>query len=134
MLRLVLDTNVLVSAIINPAGAPAAILDGFLDGRWDAVASPEILAEYREVLGRRKFGFPANRVAWLMTRIEKSAIVLYPNIAVRACADPSDDKFLACGQAGMATHVVTGNMRHFPGRAWEGLRIVSPAEFIREAL
>lgn len=131
MLRAVLDTNVLVSSLINLRGAPAQAVDGCLEGRWGLLASPEIMEEYEGVLRRPRLKLHPVSVAALITAIRRRAVTVIPRKPVRVCSDPDDDKFLCCALTGAASHLITGNLRDFPKNAYEGIRIVSPAEFLR---
>lgn len=133
MARVVLDTNVLVSALLNPGGTPSLVLEGILERRWEALASPEMLAEYYSVLGRDKFGFSTAGVAEFMARLKACVIPVFPAERIRACADPDDDKFLSAALAGAATHLVTGNLRHFPKGSFAGVMILSPRQFLAPA-
>lgn len=130
MLRAVLDTNVIVSAALSPAGTPFRVQSAFLEGRWQLVASPEILEEYEAVLSRPKFRLSRGAVREALARLREAADLAFPVEPVQACSDPTDDKFLACCLAGGAGHLVTGNLRHFPRGAYQGVKIVSPAEFL----
>lgn len=130
MLRAVLDTNVIVSAALNPRGVPFQVQSGFFDGRWQLLASQDILDEYESVLLRPRLRLPPAVVKDALARLRHAAILVFPASGIRACADPDDDKFLSCALAGAATHVVTGNLRHFPKGGYQGVRIVSPAEFL----
>lgn len=130
MLRAVLDTNVIVSAALTPDGVPFKVHNGFLEGRWQLLASPEILAEYETVLRRPKFGLSSGAVSAALAGLRQAAILIVPAAPVSACSDPDDDKFLACCLAGAAGHLITGNLRHFPRGAYQGVRILSPAEFL----
>lgn len=94
--------------------------------------SPEILAEYETVLGRPKFNFDPGEVHLFMERLRQTSLVIHPGDWVSVCSDSSDDKFLACGLAGRADCLITGNKKHFPQSPFLGLRIVSPAEFLAE--
>jgi putative PIN family toxin of toxin-antitoxin system len=133
MLRTVLDTNVLVSALLNPAGTPGTLVEGLWKARWEPAASDDILIEYQAVLLRPRFGLARGAVRETMARLRQAALMAAPAEAVQACADPDDDKFLACCLAVAATHLVTGNKRHFPRGSFMGTSIVSPAEFLRIA-
>jgi putative PIN family toxin of toxin-antitoxin system len=53
--RVIIDVNVVVSAVIRPGGPPSLVVDAAIDGRFDLVASPQLIAELRGVLGREKF-------------------------------------------------------------------------------
>ena len=131
MHRIVLDTNVLVSALLNPHGVPADIFEGILEGRWALLASQDILGEYEGVLSRAKFGLPAAVVEEAFRRLRQAAILIQPWESIQACADLADDKFLACALCGKAKHLITGNIRHFPKGSFMGIRILSPADFLR---
>lgn len=132
MPRIVLDTNVLVSAFLSPDGAPAGVFEGFLEGRWELLATSEILEEYQAVLCRRKFGLPPEMVQEALGRLRQAAVLIHPWEPVQVCSDRSDDKFLACALSGKASHLVTGNARHFPKSPFRGILIVGPSEFLRE--
>jgi len=127
--RIVLDTNVLVSALLNPLGTPAEVFEGVLEARWELLASPAILEEYQDVLSRAKFGLPAAAVRETILRLGQTAIVIRPWESFQACKDPADDMFLACALSGRATHLITGNLRDFPRDPFMGIRILSPADF-----
>ncbi|MEK7744404.1 MAG: putative toxin-antitoxin system toxin component, PIN family [Elusimicrobiota bacterium] len=131
MHRIVLDTNVLVSALLNPHGAPAEISEGLLEGRWALLAAPDIFSEYEGVLSRAKFGLPTGVVKETFRRLRRAAILIRPWESIQACVDPADDKFLACALCGKAKHLVTGNIRHFPKGSFMGIRILAPADFLR---
>lgn len=130
MRLVVLDTNVIVSAGIKPEGAPAQILmDWVLEGLVQVVASPVVVAEYREVVRRAKFeryGFPP---LWLEFVIEESLRLGDPEPWMLDCPDPKDAPFLALAHASGAW-LVTGNMKHFPEEARGGVRVLSPADFL----
>ncbi len=69
-MRVVLDTNVLVSGLLNPDGSPGRVLDLFLAGGITLLVDDRILGEYRAVLPRPKFGFDTNDVADLLAEID----------------------------------------------------------------
>lgn len=130
MRRGVLDTNVVASAALSTDGAPALVLRGFLEGRWQLVASPEIIAEYERVLYRPALRLPPAAVRDALRSLAAAAALAYPAEAPHVCADPDDDKFLACCLAGAAGFLVTGNLRHFPRESYQGVRILAPREFL----
>lgn len=134
MHRIVLDTNVLVSALLTPQGPPARVFEGSLEGRWETVVTPEILEEYAIVLRRPHLGLSAPDAREALASLQRVTVAVFPQEPVRACSDPDDDKFLSCALAGAATHLVTGNLRDFPKGSFSGTLIVSPAEFLRAAL
>jgi putative PIN family toxin of toxin-antitoxin system len=130
-MRLVaLDTNVIVSASINSVGPPAKIIsDWVLSGMVHTVTSPRIVAEYREVIHRAKFlryKFPP---LWLEDVIEDSIRLPDSDLWPYPCPDPKDTPFLALAHAAGAW-LVTGNLKHFPESVRNGVRVLSPADYL----
>jgi putative PIN family toxin of toxin-antitoxin system len=132
MRLIVLDTNVIVSAAINPAGPPAKIVASqVLSGRVHIVTSPKVAEEYREVVRRAKFhryGFPP---FWLEFLIEESMRLPDPGSWPYTCPDPKDIPFIALAHASGAW-LVTGNLRHFPEAIRNGVTVVSPADYLAQ--
>ncbi len=133
MRLVVIDTNVLVSAGIRPGSAPAKlVMDWVLEGRLQAVTSPWIVAEYREVARRAKFhryGFPP---LWLEFFIEESLRLPDPAFWPEprpGSPDPKDAPFLALAHEAGAW-LVTGNLKHFPEEGRRGATALSPAEYL----
>lgn len=132
-MRIVLDTNVLVSGLISLNGPPADILR-LLEARPIVSCFNEvILNEYRAVLARPRFGLPADSVTRLLQRFEAVGELVVAEPVSGEFPDPKDAPFLEVALAGHADFLVTGNLRHFPARLRQGLAVVSPREFI-EAL
>lgn len=130
MRLVVLDTNVIVSAGINPAGAPAMIVAGLvLRGTVQMVTSPGVAAEYREVVRRARFlryGFPP---LWLEFLIGESMRLPEPKAWPIVCPDPKDATFLALACTAGAW-LVTGNLKHFPEVVRNGVTVISPADYL----
>ena len=129
-MRIVADTNVLVSGLLNPRGAPGRIVDLILAGHVSMVVDDRILAEYHDVLRRGRFGFDAKDVDALLTFIDATATHVHGAPLDERLPDRDDEPFLEAAIAGEADALVTGNTRHFPARLAQGIRIVSPATFI----
>jgi len=130
MRLIVLDTNVIVSAGINPAGPPAKIVADFvLRDKAHLVTSPRVAAEYREVVRRAKFhryGFPP---LWLEYLIEESLRLPDPQSWPSVCPDPKDTPLIALAHSAGAW-LVTGNLKRFPESARNGVTVVSPADYL----
>ncbi len=134
MIRVVIDTNVWVAGLLSRAGPPARVVDLSLVGTLTPVVSPAIVREYEHVLLRPNLGLPAADVNAVMAylKISGSHVVhVDPVDPVRVCTDPDDDMFLAAAVEGQAAAVITGNTRHYPASPWHGIRITSPAAFLR---
>jgi putative PIN family toxin of toxin-antitoxin system len=130
-LRIVLDTNVIVSGLLNPEGNPGRILDLFLAGEVTLLADDRILAEYRAVLRRRKFGFDPADVSDFLDLLEAESEHVSAAPLGSKLSDESDRAFLEVALAGGAESLVTGNVRHFRLPHASPLSIDSPAEFVR---
>jgi putative PIN family toxin of toxin-antitoxin system len=126
----VLDTNVLVSGLLNPSGRPGRIVDLVLGGEIRLLVDDRILAEYRQVLRRPRFGFAAADIEAVMGFLEtESERVLPP--ALPELTDPKDQPFLEVAAGGGADSLITGNTRHFsPGRRPSTVHVESPAQFL----
>jgi putative PIN family toxin of toxin-antitoxin system len=130
-LRIVLDTNVIVSGLLNPEGNPGRILDLFLAGEITLLADDRILAEYRAVLRRPKFGLDAADVSDFLDLLEAESERVVALPLRSKLPDESDRAFLEVALAGGAESFVTGNVRHFRPSRVGRLPIDSPAEFVR---
>ena len=129
-----LDTNVLVSALLRPDSVPGAVLALLLEPEFefDLCLSPLIFQEYGAVLRRPHLQFELDQIETTLAAIQTTSIWVEPTLRVEACVDPDDDRFLECAQAASAEFLVTGNSRHFPA-FWLGTRVVTPRQFLEEA-
>ncbi len=126
----VLDTNVIVSGILKPHSKSAVIIRLIAEGSIQLAYDIRLVSEYREVLSRSKFDLPADAVASLLSQVEEEGLLVAAVPLKYKLPDPDDDPFLEVALAAGAAAVVTGNKRHFPKRAYEGVRILSPSEFL----
>ena len=125
MTRVVLDTNIIVSALLQPLGPSAQIFLMCLEGALQMCVSGAIYAEYEEVIRRPRLQRSEDVAAAALLSVREKAFWVRPTEKVQACRDPDDDIFLECAQAAHADFVVTGNLKDFP-TSWEGTRIVPP--------
>jgi predicted nucleic acid-binding protein len=130
----VFDTNVLVSGLLSPHGAPGRLVDALQQGICQAVVDDSIWDEYVEVLGRPGFGFPPADTAVMLARIRKNAIhapSTFESIRQVALPDPDDVPFIACAAA-LSVPLVTGNLKHFPRRVVGKVEVQTPAVYVRQ--
>ena len=135
MTRLVLDTNVIVSGLISPGGAPAALLDMVRRGRARLVTSPAQLDEVDDVLARprlRRFLTPG-AVEIFSDTLDASAEVVAGELPiVTDSPDPADNLILATAIAGAAELLASGDKRHMLALgSIRGIPIVTPVEALR---
>lgn len=127
---LVLDTNVLVSALLSPFGSPGRI--------WDLVLARDIrlayddrsLVEYERVLKRAKFGFERNRVEAMLAVFLFQKSVSSKRWPFQPIPDPDDAAFLEVAHAASAV-LVTGNTRHFPEDLCGDVIVRKPHEWLQ---
>ena len=128
-LRLVIDTNILVSAALKPEGLQRTVLVLAMTRPARLYVSQAILAEYREVLSRREFKIRRGLRQQLLQILKNRAQLVDPVRGLQVTKDPDDNKFLECADAARADYLITGNQRHFP-RFWKKTTIISSREFI----
>ncbi len=133
MRRIILDTNVLVSALHSSNGNEALVLRLALSGAFKIGVSPAILSEYSEVLERPRFKFSRHQIDALFSQLETQAKLVDPAQTLEISPDESDNRFLECAELIDAEFLVTGNKRHFP-EVWKGTKIVNAREFLEQVV
>ena len=128
-LRLVLDTNILVSAALKPDGPQRTTLLLATTKPARLYLSDAILTEYQLVLARPELKIRRGLRQQLLQLIRRQGHFVAPRRVVRAAADPDDDKFLECAEAARADYLITGNIRHFP-TYWRATKIITSRDFI----
>jgi len=102
MIRVVIDTNVVISAALRSGGLPETVFNLAVDRRVQLYVSEAILAEYEEVLRRPRLDIHPGKTTIALARIREAAISVTPTQPVTACRDPDDNIFLECAQAAQA--------------------------------
>ena len=132
MPRAVLDTNVLVSALISPGGPSAALLLELRAGAFELVASPTLLAELREVLGReksRRYVAEAEAIAYVGLIGNEATILDDPTPSGRPLSvDPDDEYLVDLARAAAADVLVSGDAHLLDLR--DRLPVMTPAQFL----
>jgi putative PIN family toxin of toxin-antitoxin system len=129
MTRVVLDTNIIVSALLVPSGTQAAVLLLALRGDVSLYVSLPVLAEYAEVLRRPSFKFQSRQVDTALADIRKVAHLIGPAKTLFISTHESDNRFLECAEAAEVDYLVTGNARHFP-QTHKRTKIVTGRRFL----
>ncbi len=125
-MRIVFDTNIVVSAMLSPSGTAADALRLALNRHVQFCASEVIFEEYEEVLRRPKFRRPPQVVSALMKAVRAVAELVKPTATLTVSADDADNRFLECAEA---ANIVTGNIQHFPV-AWGRTRIITARRLV----
>jgi uncharacterized protein len=128
-LRLVIDTNVLVSAAIKPAGLQRTVLLLAMTKPARLYVSRPILEEYSDVLARPELKIRKGLRQQLLQLIRNHSHTVVPSRHLEVTSDPDDNIFLECADVARADYLVTGNQRHFP-RFWKKTKVITSREFI----
>jgi uncharacterized protein len=128
-LRLVLDTNIVVSAALKPEGLQRTVLLLAITKPANLYISDAILVEYQEVLARPELQIRKGLRQQLLQLIKSHAHRVIPSRPLQVTRDPDDNKFLECADSAQADYLVTGNQRHFP-RFWKKTTVITSREFI----
>jgi putative PIN family toxin of toxin-antitoxin system len=128
-LRLVIDTNVVVSAVLNPEGLQRTVflLATTKPARW--YVSDPIMEEYSAVLARPELKIRKCLRLQIIQLIKNHTYPIRPSQLPQVATDPDDNIFLECADAAHADYLVTGNQRHFP-KFWKKTKIIHSREFL----
>jgi len=128
-LRLVIDTNVLISAAIKPTGLQRTVLLIATTKPARLYVSLPILEEYRDVLGRPELRIRKGLRLQLLQLLKNCSYTVAPKRPLDVAGDPDDNKFIECADAARADYLITGNLKHFP-RFWKNTKIITSREFM----
>jgi len=123
--KVVLDTNVIVSALSTPAGTCGRVLDLLVEGILQPCVDERILAEYGEVLSERRFPFTPTQVSTVLKMLRAVGEPVAAPPLDAALPDEDDRPFLEVAAAAQAV-LVTGNKRHFPRKACRDVIVLTP--------
>ena len=130
MLYAVIETNVLVSALLKMDSNPEKVLSSIVNGETFIFVNEEILLEYKKVLSRDKFHFPPQMIEDILRQLEcKSKFISIESKEYLEVNDSKDRCFYAVtlsGRESVDALLVTGNIRHFPEEQF----IVTPSQFV----
>ncbi len=129
--RVVLDTNIVVSGLLNPTGTPSRILHFLVTGLYELLLTEEIYLEYSETLER----FPKiakNVRRGLLLKIKSYAAFVRSMKKIHVIkSDPADNKFLECALAGKAKYIVSGDSHLLDIRKFRGILILTASEYLK---
>lgn len=136
MLRIAIDTNVIVSGILSRKGAPVELLKAWRERRFLLLTSLAIVAEVREVLQypriRKKNPLSNDDIEQTITLLEHDALLVKgeANVAASVPDDPKDEMFLACALDGKADVIVSGDHHLLDLESYRDIPIMTPRQFL----
>ena len=125
MIKLVIDTNVIISAALSDKGKPAQIIDMISEGKLRLYYNEQILSEYSDVLTRKKFMFSHDKQELLINKIIEMGVVFEPKISVMPMPDEDDRIFYDTAKE-IGAFLITGNKKHYPDEPF----IMTPSDFL----
>ncbi len=128
-LRLVIDTNVVISAAIKPESLQRTTFLLAITKPARLYVSRPILEEYAEVLSRPELHIRKGLRQQLLQLIKNHSHIVVPSRRLEVAGDPDDNMFLECADSAKADYLVTGNQKHFP-IFWKKTKVITPREFI----
>ena len=129
-MKIVLDTNVLVSGLLTPFGPSGKIVRMVSAGELSLYIDARILSEYQEVLHRPKFKFNKDHISTLLDFIKLYGQFVSSLPLKNRLPDSDDEPFLEVAIAGKVRSLITGDIVHYPPSSREGIKIFSPSEFL----
>ena len=132
MQKVVIDTNVFVSALIQRGFPYLIVNDLFIEGKLDLCISDEVLQEYYLVLSRKKFNkFQdfVSKAETLLADIETKSTKVFPTTKLSIISDKDDNKFLELAEKCKADFLITGNTNDFTIKKYKQTKIVTPREY-----
>lgn len=129
--KVVIDTNVFISGL-NFTGKPSEVLELFVKGEIEVYISPFILKELGRIL-REKFEWDERQFQKVLDKIKKKAVIVQPKTKISIIKTKKDDnRILECAVDGSVQYIISGDERHLlPLKNFQGIKILSPAEFLR---
>jgi putative PIN family toxin of toxin-antitoxin system len=131
-LRVVIDTNVFISAFLKPASKPSRILRLIIQGDLQIALNEQILREYSEVAARPRLLLDRQKVSIVLDYLRTTGINAPSVTFVPRLPDPANEPFLEAALATKADFLIPGNKKHYPARDCKGVIVVTPTEFLQK--
>jgi len=135
-MRVVLDTNIVVSAFLKADSLPAQVINHWRDGRIEVITSPVIIAEVERVLQYPKlknhYSYTEVDIEALLTLLRTDTTVVDPEFTLDIVQeDESDNRFIEAAVAGKASYLITGDHHLLQHQSYDGTQIVKPVSFLQ---
>ena len=129
-MRIVLDTNVLVSGMLSPFGTCGEIVRMLTGNELTLCIDARIIFEYQDVLNRPKFDIDTNLADIVIEHIENTAEACSTTPLSVSLPNPDDNPFMEVAFSAGVDCLITGNLKHFPESSRFGIEVLSPREFL----
>jgi len=134
-MKVVVDTNIVVSSYIVQNGKPARVLNYWKNKAFDLVVSEPLLVEYEEVLKytriRKRHLMTDKEIAKLIEDFREFAILIEPSMTLTIISDdPDDNRVLECAEEGGAEYIISGDPDILDLKEYKGIQILSPSTFL----
>ena len=130
-MKIVLDTNVLVSGLLTPLGSSGDILRMVFSGQLDLCIDARIFMEYQDVLLRPSFNFNTVHITTLLNYIHHNGIFVTAPPLNQHLPDIDDEPFLEVAITAKVSSLITGNLVHYPPSQRQNIGVLSPTEFVK---
>lgn len=130
MVRIVLDTNILISGLLY-SGKPRKLIDLAINGRIEVVSSWEMIGELREVLARDKFGLSKTEQLEMVNFIISMSRMIVLKSRFKIVKDPDDDMVANTAYDGKVAYIVSGDKHLLELKKFSGIRIVKASEMLK---
>ncbi len=131
MLKVVLDTNILVSSIFW-SGASYKILGLITKGRIESYTSKVILNELKQVLKSKiKYHLPEAKIQEILELTKLHSFLVNPKLKVNIVNDSKDNKFIECAIEAKANYIISGDRHLLDIKKYKNIQIVTPSEFLK---
>ena len=132
-MKVVLDTNVILSGLIFPGGPPDKIMRAVLSRHFHNTTSPDLLTELRRVL-KKKFHLADEKIASMVQLLSETSELVYPTERLYAIkADETDNRVLECAVTGKAQAIITADFQHLLKlKSFRSIAILTPTDFIEK--
>jgi putative PIN family toxin of toxin-antitoxin system len=132
MTKVVLDTNILVSAFIKYGGNESKIIEKTINRQITHITSEDILDEFHTVISRPQFRYSSTKIKEIMLFLIKSTQITTPTEKIGAIKeDPADNKILECATAAKADYIITGDKHLLNLKKYDGIPILTSTEFLK---
>jgi len=127
-MKVVIDTNIIVSALMNKNSVPGRVLLLVFGGKLTPLFDNRTMSEYISVLSRREFSFDEEIINHFINFIKDMGEYVIAEFSGKKFTDEADKKFYEIYKSGEARYLITGNKKHFPAETG----IVTPREFLEK--